>query len=344
MVSEYNPWESGLKERQAKERKEKAEKAEKEEAQQEAEARAKAEALALAEAARPKPEVSAEEFTKILDQAKDLDAKVELLKARGSDLFRTGFPDIAIGVYSSLIALQPTHQAFSNRSACRCALRQYQGALDDAEACIARAPNWTKGYARLGAALYGMYRWDDAICAYDKGLKLEPTNPALQQGLEDAHRRRAQAGGQWMVCVDGDKLVEMHTREGIRMLQQLFNPQGLCCCLDRSGSTNLCVLDGDQIKMFSPIGCLHRTFNEKYKDSGATSLEDVYGYACDGESMFTAEICKNRARIQRLMVVDSRSVGCKKEAPDKALASTRCVLLLNSSMTYESRRCADSPV
>ena len=46
-----------------------------------------------------------------------------------------------------------------------------------------------------GAALYGLYRWAESIEAYEKGLGVEPGLAALEQGLQDTRKRRAQAGG-----------------------------------------------------------------------------------------------------------------------------------------------------
>ena len=45
-------------------------------------------------------------------------------------------------------------------------------------------PSWAKGYARKGAALHGARRYDDAIAAYEAGIKLEDS-PALRKGLQE---------------------------------------------------------------------------------------------------------------------------------------------------------------
>lgn len=50
--------------------------------------------------------------------------------------------------------------------------------------CIKVNPSWAKGYARKGAALHGQKRYDDAIAAYEEGLKLEDS-PALKKGLQE---------------------------------------------------------------------------------------------------------------------------------------------------------------
>ena len=42
-------------------------------------------------------------------------------------------------------------------------------ALWDAAKCVELAPDWSKGYNRLGAAQHGLGRFDDAIDSYKKG-------------------------------------------------------------------------------------------------------------------------------------------------------------------------------
>jgi len=50
--------------------------------------------------------------------------------------------------------------------------------------CIKVNPNWGKGYARKGAALHGARKYDEAIAAYETGLKFED-NAALRKGLKE---------------------------------------------------------------------------------------------------------------------------------------------------------------
>jgi stress-induced-phosphoprotein 1 len=45
-----------------------------------------------------------------------------------------------------------------------------------------------QGYSRLGAALHGLGRFDEAQKAYEKGLGIEPDNAQLKKALEDVKR------------------------------------------------------------------------------------------------------------------------------------------------------------
>jgi predicted TPR repeat methyltransferase len=44
-------------------------------------------------------------------------------------------------------------------------------ALRDAEKCVELAPQWSKGYSRLGAAQHGLKRFQAAIETYRRGNK-----------------------------------------------------------------------------------------------------------------------------------------------------------------------------
>jgi stress-induced-phosphoprotein 1 len=44
--------------------------------------------------------------------------------------------------------------------------------------------SWAKGYARKGAALHGAKRYDEAVTAYEAGIKLEDS-PTLRKGLQE---------------------------------------------------------------------------------------------------------------------------------------------------------------
>jgi len=53
-------------------------------------------------------------------------------------------------------------------------------------------PSWAKGYARKGAAFHGAKRYDDAIVAYEAGIKLEDS-PALRKGLQEVQEAKGSA-------------------------------------------------------------------------------------------------------------------------------------------------------
>jgi len=70
--------------------------------------------------------------------------------------------------------------------------------------CVEINPNWGKGYARKGAALHGARKWDEAIAAYEQGIKVEDS-PALQKGFQEV---KAARGTSRFTCVP---LLEIRT-------------------------------------------------------------------------------------------------------------------------------------
>ncbi|CAL1702063.1 unnamed protein product [Somion occarium] len=107
------------------------------------------------------------------------------LKDQGNKAFQAKDYDKAVELFSKAIDLEPENFVlWSNRSAAKAAKKQYSAALEDAEKCISVNPSWSKGYARKGAALHGLRRYDEAIDAYESGLRLED-NPALRRGIKE---------------------------------------------------------------------------------------------------------------------------------------------------------------
>jgi stress-induced-phosphoprotein 1 len=91
---------------------------------------------------------------------------------------------------SSLIGWSPI--LIFIRSASFFNLHKFDQALSDAENCIKIKGDWAKGYLRKGMALAGLEKKEEAKVVYEEGLKLEPTNQQLKDGLAQCN---APAGG-----------------------------------------------------------------------------------------------------------------------------------------------------
>ena len=120
---------------------------------------------------------------------------MEEQKALGNAEFKAGNYEKAIGFFTKAIELEANHVLYSNRSACHCALKEYDSAAADAEKCIGMKADWGKGYARKGAALHGLGQFDASIAAYEEGLKVEPGLEMLKKGLADAQGAAAAGRG-----------------------------------------------------------------------------------------------------------------------------------------------------
>ncbi|KAF5195931.1 hypothetical protein FRX31_014482 [Thalictrum thalictroides] len=84
----------------------------------------------------------------------------------------------------------------SNRSLCWACLKDGDKALRDAEACLRLARKWPKAYYRAGATYFVSenvldrhflpFKFDRAVDAFSKGLKLAPKDKELQNALQEA--------------------------------------------------------------------------------------------------------------------------------------------------------------
>lgn len=112
---------------------------------------------------------------------------VDELKKKGNDALQVGNFAEAISCYTEAIQLDASnHVLFSNRSAAYAKSGDYDKALQDAEQTVKLKPDWAKGYSRKGASLHYLGRFEDAIKAYQEGLKLEPNNEQLKEGIRES--------------------------------------------------------------------------------------------------------------------------------------------------------------
>ncbi|CAI5732552.1 unnamed protein product [Peronospora destructor] len=100
--------------------------------------------------------------------------QAKALRQKGNEAFKCRQFQEAKTFYSQAISIQTTsHLLFGNRSAACHRLKDFYGALKDAEKAIELSPDWSKGYLRKGVACESLQQWDDAINAFDKYLRLE---------------------------------------------------------------------------------------------------------------------------------------------------------------------------
>lgn len=115
-------------------------------------------------------------------------------KDKGNTEFSAGNYEKAIEYFTNAISVDPTdHVFYSNRSACYSSLKNYENALKDAEKCIELKPDWVRGYTRKALAEFYLEDYEKAIETYEAGLKLDPANEQLKNGLEQAHSKQKEA-------------------------------------------------------------------------------------------------------------------------------------------------------
>eukprot|EP01064_Diplonema_japonicum_P022531 TRINITY_DN3246_c1_g1_i5.p1 TRINITY_DN3246_c1_g1~~TRINITY_DN3246_c1_g1_i5.p1 ORF type:complete len:444 (+),score=82.33 TRINITY_DN3246_c1_g1_i5:523-1854(+) len=119
-------------------------------------------------------------------------------RKQGLEEFKKGNFVSAVRYFTQAIDLDITnHVLISNRSAALCkqaahattslsaAPNLYRQALADADRCISLAPEWGKGYARKGAALFGLTNYKESRNFYKLGLEREPSNKHCADGLKE---------------------------------------------------------------------------------------------------------------------------------------------------------------
>jgi len=108
-------------------------------------------------------------------------------KNAGNAAFSAQNYEEAVKHFTTAIGLDGNnHVLYSNRSAAYAAQKKYNEALADAEKTVTIKPDWAKGYSRKGLAQHYLGNLRGAVSTYEEGLKLEPSNAQLQEGLKDA--------------------------------------------------------------------------------------------------------------------------------------------------------------
>ncbi|AMD22533.1 HHL237Wp [Eremothecium sinecaudum] len=110
----------------------------------------------------------------------------EDFKKEGNNAFVAKDFQKAVELFTKAIeaSTEPNHVLYSNRSASHASLKNFKEALADAEECVKINPSWSKGHNRLGAALYGLGKYDEAEKSYQKALDLDASNKAAKDGLD----------------------------------------------------------------------------------------------------------------------------------------------------------------
>jgi stress-induced-phosphoprotein 1 len=110
-------------------------------------------------------------------------------KDKGNAAFKEQKYPEAVKYYTEAIKRGPpsvnpeAHKLFSNRAACYTKLGAWNEGLKDAEECIKLAPEFAKGYSRKGHLQYFMKEYSKAMSTYEEGLKHDPENAELKDGL-----------------------------------------------------------------------------------------------------------------------------------------------------------------
>ncbi|PNT62973.1 uncharacterized protein LOC100822981 isoform X2 [Brachypodium distachyon] len=117
----------------------------------------------------------------------DSKAMLATAKFKAHEAFKNGNYLVAAGIYKEAVELDP-HNATLLANSSLCFLRFGDGvqALKDAQACRMMRPGWSKACYREGTALMLLKEYGKASGAFLDGLKLEPGNVEIEDGLREA--------------------------------------------------------------------------------------------------------------------------------------------------------------
>ncbi|KAJ8764191.1 hypothetical protein K2173_005371 [Erythroxylum novogranatense] len=127
----------------------------------------------------------AEKEKKELEQQEYFDPKLaDEEREKGNEYFKQQKYPEAVKHYTESLRRNPKDpKAYSNRAACYTKLGALPEGLKDAEKCIELDPTFTKGYTRKGAIKFFMKEYEKALETYQEGLKHEPQNQELLDGV-----------------------------------------------------------------------------------------------------------------------------------------------------------------
>ncbi|VFQ70759.1 unnamed protein product [Cuscuta campestris] len=127
----------------------------------------------------------AEKAKKDLEQQEYFDPQIaDEEREKGNKFFKEQKYPEAIKCYTESLRRNPKDpRALSNRAASYTKLGALPEGLKDAEKCIELDPTFVKGYTRKGAVQFFMKEYDKALETYQQGLKLDPQNPELLDGV-----------------------------------------------------------------------------------------------------------------------------------------------------------------
>ncbi|KAI3875363.1 hypothetical protein MKW98_000040 [Papaver atlanticum] len=110
-------------------------------------------------------------------------------KSRGTSAFRRKAYWLALHWYSKALGIIPGDAAvLSNRSMCYVYLKEGDLALQDANQCMLKRPDWPKAYYRAGFLQFLLF-----ADAFSNGMKLDPENKELEDAFREVSLDRLKA-------------------------------------------------------------------------------------------------------------------------------------------------------
>lgn len=127
----------------------------------------------------------AESARKEIEERERLDQEAaDHHRQKGNELFQRKNYQEATAHYTEAIEKNPNDpRVFSNRAQCHIYLGNLPKGLEDAEKCIELDPTFLKGYVRKANVQFLMDYYESALATYIEGLKCDPNNLVVIDGL-----------------------------------------------------------------------------------------------------------------------------------------------------------------
>ncbi|TIB11341.1 hypothetical protein E3P89_02290 [Wallemia ichthyophaga] len=139
-----------------------------------------------------KPQAAAGPANQSEPSAQDI-AKADTLKAEGNALMSAQKYQEAVDAYTQAIALHSTNKIlYSNRAAAYSQAGDQDASIADAKKALEIDPAFARAYSRLGHAYFNAKQYDNAVSAYEDGLKYDTDNQTMKSSLITA---RSKVGG-----------------------------------------------------------------------------------------------------------------------------------------------------
>jgi len=143
----------------------------------------------------------AEKLKKEKDEKDYINPELSLeAKNKGNECFKLGQVPEAIQHYTEAIRRSPNdHVLYSNRAAAYTKLGEYPLGIRDCDKAIELCPTFVKAYTRKGHLQFFLKQYHKCLETYDQGLKLEPENAELIEGVKrtiEAINRRQDLEGE----------------------------------------------------------------------------------------------------------------------------------------------------
>ncbi|CRH03809.1 Hsp70/Hsp90 organizing protein, putative [Plasmodium relictum] len=154
--------------------------------------------------------------------------EAQRLKELGNKCFQEGKFEDSVKHFSEAIKNDPSdHVLYSNLSGAYSSLGRFYEALENANKCISLKKDWPKGYIRKGCAEHGLRQLENSEKTYLEGLKIDPNNKSLKDGLEKVRQEKLLENMEFINhinnLIDNDETLKSYKQENANYPNELLD-------------------------------------------------------------------------------------------------------------------------